>query len=138
MNVNPAPPSRRRRAEPLEVTYVVNDGRQALRDDVVLVPVVVGAEDEDRSADARRAQLEPLLDQRNRQGIAQRLEGAGDGHRAVAVGVRLDHPKHGDGRPDHPAKPCQVSLHGAELNLGDRRSDGGADVDFGKRDERPL
>ena len=132
----PAP--RRRGAEPFEIAEVVDDGRQALADDVVLVPVVVGAEDEDRGPDPRRPQLEPLLHQRHRQRVAQRLQRAGHRHRAVPVGVGLDHPENGDRRPDHLPKAGQVPLHGAEIDLGDRRADGRADVDFCERDERPL
>ena len=110
-----------RGAEPFEVAEVVDDGRQALADDVVLVPVVVGAEDEDRGADPRRPQLEPLLDQRYGQRVAQRLQRAGHRDRAVPISVGLDHPEHGDRRPDQLAKPGQVPLHGAEIDLRDRR-----------------
>ena len=99
--------------------------------------VVVGAEHDDRRADPGRAQLETLFDQRDRQRVAQRLERARDRHRAVAVGIGLDHPEIATARPDRLPNARQVPLHGAEIDLGDRGADGGADVDFGKRDAIP-
>ena len=133
----PAPGGRR--AEPFEVTYVVDDGRQALADDVVLVPVVVGAEDEDRGPDPRRPQLEPLLHQRYRQGVAQRLQRAGHRHRAVPVSVGLDHPEHGDRRPDQPRETGTGSVWTAPRSIS--ATVGRMEVRMStsaKRDKRPL
>ena len=57
-------------------------------------------QDEDRQLDAGLAQFEPLVDRRNAQPVgAGRLEGRGDRHRAVSVGVGLHH------RADRHARP---------------------------------
>ena len=56
----------------------------------------------------------------------------------MAVGVCLDHPEHRYLRPDRLAKAKQVPLHGAQIDLGDRGTYGGADIYFGKRDECPF
>ena len=138
MYVDPAAATRSRRPEAFEIADLVDDGREALRDDVVLVPVVVGAEYEDRGSDARGSQFQALFHQRNRQCVAERLERAGHGDCTMTIGIRLDHPENGDRLADDLAKPGQISLYGAQIDLGDRRTDGGADVDFGKWDVRPL
>ncbi len=48
-------------------------------------------EDEDRRADAGRAQLDCFVDEGDGKGIGHRFEGAGAGHAAVAVGICLEH-----------------------------------------------
>ena len=100
--------------------------------------VVVGAEHENRGADPRRAQLETLFDQGDRQGVAQRLERPRHRDGAMSVGIRLDDTEQADPRPDQLPQARQVPLHGPEIDLGDRGTDGGADVDFGKRDAYPF
>ena len=125
--------ARPRRANRSRSPRSYTTGVSRSRDDVVLVPVVVGAEDDDRRPNPRRPQLQPLLDQRHRQRVAQRLERPRHRHGAVPVGVGLDDPE--DRR--RPARPRlrnrgQVPLDGAEIDLRDRRTDRRADVDFGE------
>ena len=100
--------------------------------------VVVGAEHDDGTAHPGRPQLQPLLDQGDGERAAQRLQGARDRHRAVAVGVGLDHAQHRDRRPHRLPEAGEVALHGPEVDLGDRGTDGGANVHFSERDAHRL
>ena len=100
--------------------------------------VVVGAEHDDGGAESRRAELEAFLDQRDRERVAERFQRARDRDRAVSVRVRLDHAEHPDALPHCLPDAREVSLHGTEIDLGDRRTDGGTDVDFGKRNAYPF
>ncbi len=136
--VGRAPAARGCRGELLQVPAIVDDGRQALGQDFVLMAVVVGAEHQDGGADSRGAQLEAFLDQGDRQRVAERLERPGHRHGPVSVGVRLDDPKQTDPWPDQLPHARQVPLHGTEIDLGDRGANGCSDVDCGERDAYPF
>src|SRR5215211_7388210 len=84
--------------------------RQLLRQEV--------GEDQDRGRDTRAPQLGALLDSDDGQCVRPGLErGAGDGHRAVTVGVGLHH-GHQVCSPRPAPEGADVVAHGAQLYLG--------------------
>jgi hypothetical protein len=85
------------RREIVELARVGDDRGQLARDQLGVAAGLGGPHDEDRQRQPGVAQLDPLLDQADRQrgALPRLLQRARHRHRAVAVGVGLDHAAHG-------------------------------------------
>jgi len=85
----PAPS--RRGAEPLQLTDVVDDWREALFQHLGVGVTVVSAQHQDRTGDARTTKLQTFFYQRNRQCINHGREHPRHCHGAMSIGIRLHH-----------------------------------------------
>ena len=110
--------------ERLDLPEVVDDGRQASRDDLLVGAAVVPAHHEDRRDDAGLAQLDALLEQGDAEPVdLGSLERARNGGRAVPVRVRLEHgPDTGLARV--PLEHAQIVPERLEVDLRARGTHG--------------
>ncbi len=138
VDVHAAPRLLGSRREPLEIALFIDDRGESLGDHLVLVTVVISTQHQDGGANAGRAKLEPLFDQRHRQRVAQRLESARHRDGAMTVCVGLDDAEDPDAGADQVAEASQVPLNSAQVHLGHGGTDRGADVDLGVRHAGPL